>query len=285
MDLDSARKMLSPQYLDGNLLNSSVERVRPIQGAAIALLSRILLHVKNWRRAEELSSLIISNTMLYNLVPLNDVFLKNSGESIWQLQPVQEGWNTEDARAFIIPSTGPDPYLNTIYLSQSLMQKFGPADQRKKNWVDSVVANGTTYYYPSKYKNAAYGNQVTEYQMMLRLGEQYLIRAEARAQQGKISEANADLNTIHQRAGLPPVNFNSKSALLIAILAERQVELFTEMGQRWQDLKRTGMVDMVMQKITPLKAAGAPWRSFQKLYPIPIEDLQANPNLVQNDGY
>ena len=78
---------------------------------------------------------------------------------------------------------------------------------------------------------------------------------------------------------------SDQPSLLAAILHERQVELFTELGQRWLDLKRTGKVDEVMTVVTPLKANGAQWQSYQQLYPVLFSDIQKNPNLVQNNGY
>ena len=67
---------------------------------------------------------------------LNAVFLKNSTEAIWQLQPVNQGWNTEDARVFIIPSTGPDGNNYPVYLSSELLSSFEPGDERRSQWVD-----------------------------------------------------------------------------------------------------------------------------------------------------
>lgn len=126
---------------------------------------------------------------------------------------------------------------------------------------------------------------VSEYLMLFRLGEQYLIRAEARAHQGNVGEAQNDLNAIRNRAGLPNTTASDTSSLYVAILRERQVELFSELGQRWLDLKRTGKVDEVMQVVTPLKANGANWQSYQQWYPVPYSDIQKNTNLRQNDGY
>jgi len=62
-------------------------------------------------------------------------------------------------------------------------------NQRKTNtnWVNSITVAGTTYYYPNKYKSATQNASLTEYLMVFRLGEQFLIRAEARAQQGNIA--------------------------------------------------------------------------------------------------
>ena len=127
---------------------------------------------------------------------------------------------------------------------------------------------------------------MTEYIMVLRLGEQYLVRAEARAQLNKINEAKSDLNAIRTRAGLPNTTAMDQSSLLAAILDERRHELFCEWGHRWFDLKRRGQVDAVMSVITPLKSNGAiQWRSYQQYYPITQGELDKAPNLTQTPGY
>ncbi|MBO9573328.1 MAG: RagB/SusD family nutrient uptake outer membrane protein, partial [Chitinophagaceae bacterium] len=56
-----------------------------------------------------------------------------------------------------------------------------------------------------KYKQGWGTFDQTEYTMVLRLAEQYLIRAEARARQNKLvgeNSAEADINAIRLRAGL-----------------------------------------------------------------------------------
>jgi hypothetical protein len=117
----------------------------------------------------------------------------------------------------------------------------------------------------------------------LRLGEQYLIRAEARVQQNDITGAISDLNLIRKRAGLPGTLANDKASLLAAIMHERQVEMFTEWGNRWLDLKRTKSVDTIMNIVAPAK--NTTWNSNWQWYPIPVNDIIQDPNLVQNDGY
>jgi starch-binding outer membrane protein, SusD/RagB family len=141
-----------------------------------------------------------------------------------------------------------------------------------------------TYYYPFKYKSSVLNSPVTEYLMMMRLGEQYLIRAEARVQKNDFVGAKADINIIRKRAGLANTSANDKSSLLAAVLHERQVELFSEWGHRWFDLKRTGAADSVMSIVTPQKGGGV-WKAYQKYYPIPLSEIQSNPNLNQNLGY
>jgi hypothetical protein len=277
---------LSPGYLQGDAQTvyapGSEERVRPSKGAATALLARCYLYTGDWVNAEAQASAVVNNASLYSLSTLNNAFLKNSTEAIWQLQPVNSGSNTEDAKVFILPASGPSAN-NPVYISPFLLYSFEAGDQRMNNWVGSVTAGTDTFYYPYKYKSANYGDLVSEYLMVLRLGEQYLVRAEARAQQGRIKEAQDDLNMIRRRAGLPDTNASNKAALLAAILHERQTELFSEWGHRWLDLKRTGNIDAVMTAVCPQK--GGAWRSFQQWYPLPLNDIQRDPNLVQNNGY
>ena len=121
--------------------------------------------------------------------------------------------------------------------------------------------------------------------MMFRLAEQYLIRAEARAQQNNISDAQADLNKIRTRARLPNTTAADKNSILSAILHERQTELFSEWGNRWFDLKRTNNIDAVMSIMTPKKANGLQWQSYKQLNPLPFTEIQRDPSLLQNLGY
>lgn len=287
-DLKDAQKLLSDGYTASDALSPTAERLRPNKWAATALLARAYLNQQQWDSAESQATAVINNTTLYSLCPqLKEVFLKNSTEAIWQMQPVNAGWNTEDARVFILPPTGPTGNSTVtgypVYLSSQLMNSFALSDQRRSDWVDSVTVNGSTYYYSYKYKSAKLNAPVTEYVMVLRLAEQYLIKAEAEAQQDKINEAKADLNAIRNRAGLGGTMANDKSSLVAAILHERQVELFTEWGNRWLDLKRTNNVDAVMSVVTSQK--GGNWNSNWQWYPIPFYDITQNSNLVQNTGY
>lgn len=282
-DLKAAEGLLSIKFLDGTILKQSDERLRPTKWAATALLARSFLYTSDWANAEAKATEIINNNGFFSLSTLDNAFLKNSSEAIWQLQPVNAGWNTWDARVFILPSTGPRDPGYPVYLSSSLTKAFETGDLRKLKWTDSSVVGTTTFYYPHKYKSATQNSDVTEYTMMLRLSEQYLIRSEARAQQGKIAEAASDLNALRHRAGLPNTTATDKSSLITAILRERQVELFTEGGHRWLDLKRTGNVNAVMT--LAMQQKGGAWNSDKQLYPIPLSELQRDPNLTQNLGY
>ena len=288
-DLKAAQQLLSDNYLNKNLQNYGglPERVRPTTWAATALLAKTYLCMGDYANAETEAGKVISNTGLFSLPDVNSVFLKNSTEAIWQLQPVQAGRNTEDAFIFILPVTGPNATVNPVYLSPQLLQAFEPGDVRRKggNWVDSVIVSGTSWFFPYKYKASIASGAATEYLMVFRLAEQYLVRAEARAQQINIGGAQEDLNKVRTRAGLPGTKAGDKASLLAAILNEDQVEFFTEWGHRWLDLKRTGNINAVMNAVTPVKANGGQWQPYQQLYPVYYNDIQKNPHLSQNDGY
>jgi starch-binding outer membrane protein, SusD/RagB family len=283
-DLKEAENSLSANFPDGSLLATTTERTRPTKWAAQALLARTYLYTNDWPDAIQQADSVI-NSGQFALTGLDSVFLMNSTEAIWQLQPVTTGvTNTQDGYLFIIPSTGPSDGTNPVYLSPFQLNSFEPGDLRRTNWVDSVIVGADSFYFPYKYKVNAMDAPVTEYLMMLRLGELYLIRSEAEAQTGDLAGAASDLNTIRTRAGLPNTAANTQAALLAAIFHERQTELFTELGQRWLDLKRLGKIDSVMTTVCPLKG-GVAWNTDQQLFPLPLSDIQKNSKLIQNQGY
>lgn len=252
------------------------EKSRPSKYAAYAMLARVYLYNEKWSDAEKMADTVINSSVYHLDADLNAVFLKNSDEAIWQLQPVVPNANTIEAKN-IIPQT--DAAMPTYLLTSTLINAFEPEDKRKMDWVTSRDFDGQTLYYPTKYKAFLPGAPVTEYYMVLRLAEQYLIRAEARAQQDKIKDANDDLNIIRSRAGLSDTTLSVKDSLLLAIEHEREVELFAEWGHRWFDLIRTGRANTLLGKIKPT------WKSTAILWPIPEEEINANPKLVQNPGY
>lgn len=290
-DLHDAEQLLSVTYLDGSLLRTTGDRVRPTVWAAAALLARVYLYAGNWSGADSASSVVIGNASLFGISALDTAFLRASSpnrEAIWQLQPVTTSPNNpRDAFVFVIPPTGPGTGANSgAYISGSLLNTFETGDQRKAHWLGSTTVSGTTYFYPFKYKinSTSASTPVTEHYMLLRLGEQFLVRAEARAHEGNIAGAQADLNIIRSRAGLGGTAASTQADLLASILHERQVEMFAELGQRWFDLKRTGAVDGTMTLVAPQKNGGQ-WNSYQQLYPITTLDIKLDPNLIQNAGY
>jgi hypothetical protein len=155
---------------------------------------------------------------------------------IWQLSkpaPTND-INTYEGNYFILNSAPLTDIQKSTTLNELLLSSFESGDKRKESWVgkftDASIPTSVDYYFPFKYK-IDFSSDVLESSTVFRLAEQYLIRAEAKAQLNKISEAQSDLNILRSRAGLANTIVSDKSSLLAAILHERQVELFTEWGR------------------------------------------------------
>ncbi len=131
------------------------------------------------------------------------MFKKNTKEAIWQLQPVglTSPTNTLDGVGFIIESDGNNLENTPVYLSQGLLNALTQEIKRKTRWINSIIRDGKTYFFAYKYKvGREVDAPVSEYSTIFRLAEQYLIRAEARIQSGKIAQGIEDLNILRERA-------------------------------------------------------------------------------------
>ncbi|MDR6782826.1 hypothetical protein ABIE26_000687 [Pedobacter africanus] len=277
-DLNDAENLLSSSYVTN-------ERVRPNKWVAKAMLARVYLYLENWDLAAQKAKEVIDQKPTYELMDdLDKIFLKNSKEAIWQLMP-NAGSNTRDGAVYVLVSTPAN-----ISLSEGLMKIFETGDNRKVKWTGIYTNSTGTYNYPYKYKIRTTTNGiVSEYSMVIRLAELYLIRAEARINNGNVSLGITDLNVIRQRPlpnGTPsnsipalPLDLNKSDALL-ALEKERRIELFCEWGHRWLDLKRSGRASTVL---SPLK--GITWKDTDVLYPLPNAEITGNPNSGQNLGY
>jgi len=265
------------QLFDDNQVHE--ERVVPSKIVAKALLARIYLFTQQWALAETMASEVISAGE-YLLEPdITTVFLKESRETLWQFKPNGVSHeNTYEANEFIIQMIPGQ----TFSFSDSFLESFEPGDLRRTHWVGAFTNDeGVTLFYPFKYKETFNSTDASlEYSVVFRLAEQYLIRAEARTHLGIIAGAQSDLNMIRNRAGLSNTTAMTESDLLTAIWHERKMEFFTELGQRWFDLKRTNRGAEVLSQMKPS------WNDTDYLFPIPTAELELNPNLQpQNDGY
>ena len=276
VDLETAADILSPEYRNG-------ERTRINRYASLALLSRVYLYLEDWENAELISSQVINENSLYELTDVNEVFLANSREAIWQISPIGAGGSitqTNEGSLFII-----DPifsFFASFKLDESFVEIFDDQDNRLLNWVG--YNEGMNAFFSFKYKIWSSNSfPILEYSMVLRLAEQYLIRAEARAEQANLAGAINDLDAIRDRAGIEQITDTnagiSKNDLLDEIMKERRREFFAEWGHRWFDLKRTNMATDVLGSGDPY------WEPTDVLYPIPEEERRKNTNLSQNPGY
>jgi hypothetical protein len=119
-DLRDAQNLLATDYV-------TAERVRPNYWTATALLARVYLYTGDWKDAESEASAIIGSGV-YALSDISSVFVKGSNETIWQLMPVSQNYNTLEASSFIPGIPGQIP----IYpLTTDLVNAFEVGDMRK----------------------------------------------------------------------------------------------------------------------------------------------------------
>jgi hypothetical protein len=258
--------------LDDNHSNAFVG-----QSACSALLARIYLHLGDWEKALVYSTAVILSGRFQLEPKLKNVFTVASKEVILQLEPAAYPYNAAEGYFFQAPLSGMEPRYT---LSKGLINSFDPADERKKEWIQSIPVNGIEYHLPTKYRIATATSSANEYNVVLRLAEQYLIRAEALARLNNLQGAYKNINVIRMRAGLVELTAtDSQADCLQAIETERRHELFTEWGHRWIDLKRTGRIDAIMS------AKWLHWKSELQVFPIPAMEVTRNPGLKQNAGY
>ena len=142
---------------------------------------------------------------------------------------------------------------------------------------------------------------------VIRLGELYLNYAEACIECNDLATGIEYLDRIRHRAGIPGVEEAwagiatlDQNKLREIVHQERQIELFLENHNFW-DLRRWGEAEtlgiqpmgMSVMEQSDLAAFGQPTtvdvrRRFipaQYLMPLPIGEINKNPNLVQNPGY
>jgi hypothetical protein len=231
---------------------------------AQALKARAHLYRGEWAEAEAAATEVIANGG-YTLVPsasyANIWLSQNSTEAIWELQFDINNTNSIAFWYYPTAAGGRNEFTSTA----SLRDAHEAGDVRKVVNASTTPANKT-----QKYTRI----NGTDNVMLIRLAEMYLIRAEARAQQNKLTDAVADLNVIRNRAGLSNANPATAAAIVDAVLNERRFELAHE-GHRWFDLRRTGR-----------------WNSlgltepFRALWPLPLREIQTSAGVItQNPGY
>jgi hypothetical protein len=254
------------------LLPLTTDRYRATRKTVWALKSRYYLYLKDWVKAEEFADKVISDVANYELIkPYNSFFFPESKrgtkESVFefyysanetnghrgQWQPQANGgtrqWAPNDAFVALVNDPAIGGSRNTLV-----------AKDNQNRW----------------YGNLYYRSPGTDPTYVIRIAELYLIRAEARAQQGaaKLTAARADLNAVRDRSALGATPATTQSDILLAIENERRFEFAFE-AHRWFDLVRTGRAGAVLNVTDPNRL----------LMPIPIDQIQVDNALIQNPGY
>ena len=252
-----------------NDLSESSDRVHVTRSAADAFLARVYLYLEQWDKAEQYASKVIDNGN-YALGTIQDLIdNKETAESIWELAYSSSFTNQQSTYWRSPDQGGRHEWGPSKELVQLLADPTVGGD-RKAFYQDFSSAQVPDYYVGTLYHRSTLDDDV----IIFRLAEQYLIRAEARANQQNVSGALSDLNIIRRRANISEiVDVASTQELLNLIADERRVELALE-PHRWFDLIRTGKAESVLGI-----------KTYQTIFPIPYNDIQADKDLVQNDNY
>lgn len=256
---------------------ASTNRYRANKQTVRALRARYHLYRSEWALAEQYASFVIADAAYKLNAPYNSWFANGAlatTESVFELsfnaanvtlvsahrnswQPTQNGGNKN-----WVPSDAFYALINDTLIGGNRKTVVGV--------IKTVTPNVI-------YGNLYYRNPAIDPAYVIRIAELYLIRAEARANQGNLSGALTDLNAVRKRAGLADktaITTPTQDEVLQAIENERRFEFAFE-PHRWFDLVRTNRAAAVLGVADPNKY----------VLPIPISQLQADPTLVQNPGY
>jgi starch-binding outer membrane protein, SusD/RagB family len=229
--------------------------------AASAILSRVYLMQNEYAAAAEAANKVIESGEFDLTDSYADAFNKGA----------QEGGNATSEDVFAIQINSQDGVndMNTyfassdyggrgdIYIELAHFELYEEGDDRLNLFYDDERTG--------KWNNQ-FGNV-----NIVRLAEMYLTRAEANLREGTAigDEPINDINLIRARVNLDPL----ADVTLDDILHERHLELSFE-GHLIHDIKRTQS-----------DVGDLPYNAPELIFPIPLRELNINPDLGQNDGY
>jgi hypothetical protein len=283
---------------------------RATKGAAAGLLAKVSMYQQKWDRVLDLTNQIINNQVgTYGLVPNYELIWRevgeNSDESLFEIQSkgvvpfaaVQQYSQVQGIRggtfnpgALVFTGWG----FNSV--SEDLYNSYEPGDIRRDATIMSIgdtlfdgvilvnMANPRYNYkaYVSRTQET-YGNTTSTANKnirVLRMGEIYLMNAEAANELNQPDQAKARLNAVRNRAQLGNTTANSQAELRLAIWNERRWELAME-HDRFYDLVRQGRAGEV------LRAHGKAFVDGKhEVFPVPQDEIVASSNkLTQNPNY
>ncbi len=291
---------------------SEAQYGRAHKAAAQGWLVILYLNTREWQKAADMTSRIMTDWNYGLFEEYEDLFKvenERNEEYIW-VRPAKtsadraasNSWmNTAFPDGFARdPRTGLEfsnawrNWPNEFRLRDEFYNSFDPADKRRLliiseyinqsgqliNLLDTKDNTRSFKYWPDPDGiNASFGNDIPE----IRYAEILLARAEALNElNGPTQEALDLINQVRDRAGLEPMTLaemGGKEALRDHILKERGWEFYSE-GKRRQDLIR---MDKLISNARERGISNA--QPFHVRFPIPFASMDANPLLVQNEGY
>jgi hypothetical protein len=264
------------------------------KAAVEALMSRVYLYRGDWQNCVTAATSAIADAPAANaLAPAADfpsIWTDNTEEDVLFKIKILDDDNIQIGVAYEQASpSGVKPEYSVDFAFFNL---FKSNDVRGTAYIGQTNFNGVNYNYVKKYFGRTTGDANVVDSKVIRMGEVYLNRAEAYYNLGNQASALADLNTLraNRYTGFVP-GAETGTTLYNAILLQRRLELAFE-GQRFFDIKRLNLPinrssfgDNADGTGTPASVQTVPANSPLFQLPIPIYEINANPNIVQNPGY
>lgn len=278
-----------------NITQNDADKGRFSKAAVYGLLSRVYLYQGDYANTVKYGQLALGlSPSITALDNVNRIWKENEGLAkitdgvLFQISNAASERNTVGV-AYNQLIDG--QYRSEFVADYDFYNSFADNDVRKKTYFTQALYNKKMYNHITKY--AGNGGPVNIVPVKyLRTAEVLLNVAEASYRSGNEGTALTLLNQLRKEryTSFTP-GAEAGTALLDAILKERRLELAFE-NDRWYTLKRLGMSikrsgkgDFADGKGTPAVAQELPAGSDLWQWPIPITAIQANPNIVQNDGY
>lgn len=225
---------------------------------------------------------------------VTDVKLRNSKESILEAQFFAgTAWVSWMFGRNLLNWDESFTWAKWVTPSRDLIKAFQKeGDTERMNQSIVYYSCGWSNYYPQDnypfmYKFRSNSSNI----IRLRFADIILLKAEALANQNKLSEAAVLVKKIRERAKLnelTAIQTSSKENILDAILNERRLELAFE-GHRLYDLIRFGKLQTVMNSLNSRDEGRLkqvyPYQEYSDRLPIPQNAIDNNTNLKQNPGY
>jgi len=275
---DTYVQVLKDLNLAETLVPTAVSRNRVSLRTVQALKARFYLYQKNWALAEQFATSVIGDNGNYSLVAPYSAFFANNvvatNESVLELAYTTSNTNGH-SNWWLPPALGGRREWSPNDALVSLLNN--PAIGGNRNSLIARTAPPGNLWYGKLYYRNPLG---TDPAYVIRIAELYLIRSEARAQQGNLTGANSaqsDLSAVRSRAGLDATTAATLSDILLALEKERQVEFPFE-ADRWFNLVRTDRAQTVL---------ALPDKHLY-LFPIPYNETLVDPQLAganRNPGY
>lgn len=270
-DLTTSKNKLETLAFEGTSFFSAA--------AAKALLARVYLYTEDYDNAIVYANELINSSsfsLVSNASYLDSWNEVSSDETIFEISFTQTDYPATNSLGYIYIG------YRDILVSDNFHNTLGADD----------VRNGLYQPYSGSYLNKKFigrdGVLALANTPVLRLSEMYLIRAEAQAILGGSMETLAimALDAIKQRANpAEPATTSSGNDLIEDVKAERRRELAFE-GHRLFDLLRyKDGVHRDASDIIGTAPQDVAYPSHKLIFPIPQDEVNVNPNMVQNEGY